>query len=356
VLRIHHFYPRTNNIGDHFVQRGIEAMVRRIQPDVSIELFDVNSRGRNQVEYGLTRQAIARANSEADLIIVGGSNLYEGSYRWPWGIHLEKEALENLRVPLLLMGIGTGSGFGAPLHSSTRRATNEIKLLNDHARLSGARDVTTLAWLHQLGITKAQLTGDPATFIFNAPLQSTPTGHVLIAMPPRRFWHSMHQFWSVRRHGRAMFRALVSLARELVNANEKVVVACNDPLDLPLAKSLFEDVAPNIVCPQAPEDYFHLVSSSAAVVAGRLHTAVVAFSLGVPFVLMNVDQRTEGFIKTYELESWSIVPTRNQIATTLPAIVTKLLRAERARDWEGLIARRDEMHTYAIGALREALP
>src|SRR6185436_10458368 len=101
-------------IGDHFVQRGIEAMVRRIQPDVSIELFDVNSRGRDQVEYGLTRRAIERANSEADLIIVGGSNLYEGNYRWPWRIHLEKEALENLRVPLLLMGIGTGSGFGAP--------------------------------------------------------------------------------------------------------------------------------------------------------------------------------------------------------------------------------------------------
>ena len=25
-MRIHHFYPRTNNIGDHFVQRGIEAI------------------------------------------------------------------------------------------------------------------------------------------------------------------------------------------------------------------------------------------------------------------------------------------------------------------------------------------
>ena len=60
-MRIHHFYPRTNNIGDHFVQRGIAAMVRRVRPDATFELFDVNRRGSDEVEYGLTRRAIERA-------------------------------------------------------------------------------------------------------------------------------------------------------------------------------------------------------------------------------------------------------------------------------------------------------
>lgn len=354
-MRIHHFYPRTNNIGDHFVQRGIAAMVRRVRPDAVIELFDVNSRGRNQVEYGLTQRAIERANREADLIIVGGSNLYEGSYRWHWGVHLEADALESLRVPLVLLGIGSGSGFGAPLHAATKQAKAQIKLLNEHAKLSGARDVITLDWLHKLGIEKAKLTGDPAAFIFERPLQVNSAGPVLIAMPPRRFWRSLHQFRKVRRHGRAMFTALVSAAETLIEAGDEIVVACNDPLDLPLANSLFEGRRQNIVCPKTPEDYFRLVSTSRAVVSGRLHTAVLAFSLGVPFVLMNVDQRTEGFLKTYELENWSITPSRDQFELVLRERLTRLLREDNAADWDRFIHLRDETSARAMSLLKTAL-
>jgi polysaccharide pyruvyl transferase WcaK-like protein len=352
-MRIHHFFPRTNNIGDHFVQRGIEAMVRRIRPDASIELFDVNNRGIDRSEYGLTHRAIERANAEADAIIVGGSNLYEGNYRWHWGIHLETEALEKLRVPLLLLGIGSGSAFRAPLHSASKQATNEIKLLNQHASLSGARDVITLAWLHELGIAKAQLTGDPATFIFNAPLQTRLAGRVLIVMPPRRFWRSIHQFWNVRRHGRAMFTAMVSLAKSLRQAGEEVIVACNDPLDLPLAQSLFQGF--DIICPQTPEDYFEHVAKSSAVVSGRLHSAVAAMSLGVPFVLMNVDQRTEGFIKTYGLDSWSITPSDSSLEVGLRELVTKLLSDRRATDWKNFIELRDETNARVSQVISQAL-
>ena len=59
-MRIHHFYPRTSNIGDHFVQRGIERMIQRIKPDATFELFSINSRGDEKSDYGLTRSAIER--------------------------------------------------------------------------------------------------------------------------------------------------------------------------------------------------------------------------------------------------------------------------------------------------------
>src|SRR5436190_20866307 len=355
-MRIHRFYPRTNNIGDHFVQRGIEAMVRRIRPDATFELFDVNSRGRDRVEYGLTHRAVERANREADAIIVGGSNLYEGSYRWRWGVHLETEALEKLRVPLLLLGIGSGSGFGAPLHHASRSAKKEIKLLNDHAQLSGARDLITLDWLHELGITKAKLTGDPAAFIFDELPRKNRVGHFLIAIPPRRFWSGLHQFWNVRTQGRAMFKALVSLVRTLLKEGEDVVVACNDPLDLPRAKSLFDGILPDVVCPKTPEDYFQLLSTSRAVVSGRLHTAAVALSLAVPFVLLNVDQRTEGFLKTYQLESCGLEPSVDQIETALREQATKLMRGESSSAWEKSIEMRNEICRRTMNLLKDALP
>ena len=89
-------------------------MIRTIIPKAKFELFDVNSRGQQKSDYGLTESAVERANKSADLVIIGGSNLYEGAFRWPWGVHVDVQAVKKLSVPLFLMGIGTGSGFDSP--------------------------------------------------------------------------------------------------------------------------------------------------------------------------------------------------------------------------------------------------
>jgi polysaccharide pyruvyl transferase WcaK-like protein len=357
-MRIHHFYPQTNNIGDHFVQRGIESMVHAAIPQATFQLFSINSRGRDNDNYGLTRRAIERANLEADLIIVGGSNLYEGSFRWRWGVHLEPDALQHLRVPLFIVGVGSGSDFTSNLHRPSSRALKEIKLLNKHAAFSGARDVITLDWLHQIGVSKAKLTGDPATFIFNRsprPYYNGLEDNILITVPPRRFWTSKRQFWNVRVRGRAMFRALATLARTLLEQGHKVKVACNDPMDLPMAESFDGWLPAPVVCPQTPEDYFRLLSTCRVVVSGRLHTAVVAFSLGIPFLLMDVDQRTHGFIKTYELDDWAVVPSMSGIELDLKQKTDKLLGEDVTRIWEPLIEKRNQMYARSMDLLHQAL-
>ena len=337
------------------MQKGIEQMFQRLVPGSRFHLFNVNSRGGGSVEYGLTHAAIERANNEADLIVVGGSNLYEGSFRWPWGVHLEVDALKQLRVPLFLIGIGSGSSFSGALHRPSPGAEKEIKLLNHHAAFSGARDVTTFEWLQRLGIAKAKLMGDPATFIFNLPARYDRSGPVLISVPPRRFWSSKRQAWSVLTRGRAMFKALNTVARRLSNEGRDVVVVCNDPADLPTAISLF-GWAPNpILCPQSPEDYFEVLSKSVAAVSGRLHTAVAAFSLGIPFVLIDVDQRTRGLIKTYQLEGWCLDPSQSGFERRLSEQVDRLLSIDSARSWELLIAKRDEMYLRSMKMLKEAL-
>jgi polysaccharide pyruvyl transferase WcaK-like protein len=357
-MRIHHFYPRTDNIGDHFVQRGIEAMIRRIRPDATFKLFDVNSRGQKKAGYGLTQSAVHRANHEADLVIVGGSNLYEGAFGWPWGVHLDIDALRTLRVPLFLLGIGTGSNFDSTLHEPSTRAKAEIRLLNDYAALSGARDTPTLAWLQRLGVTKAKLMGDPASFIFNHPVRSTShNGPVLITIPPRRIWSSKRQFWKVRSKGRPIFHALVDLTRRLLEKGEQVVVACNDPLDLPVAQRLFGSWLPSpLACPRTTEEYFALVSRSRAVISGRLHTAVVALSLGIPFLLIDVDWRTRGFLETYELERWSVRPARFGVAGHLNELTKILLTEGGSRTWQGHIEKRDQICDIAIHLLKSAWP
>ncbi|PYS92569.1 MAG: hypothetical protein DMF64_08750 [Acidobacteria bacterium] len=356
-MRIHHFYPKTRNVGDHFVQRGIERMIREIVPRAAFDLFNVNSRGDDEIGYGLTRSTIERANREAELVIVGGSNLYEGSYRWRWGVHLEPDALNDLHVPLFLVGVGTGSSFLSRPHRPSARAKSEIRLLNDRAAFSGTRDVLTRDWLHKFGIVKAELMGDPATFIFNHPARLGRGGrHILINTPPVRFWASKSRFWQVRLRGRAMFCAAVSLARTLRERGHEVVVVCNDPADLNLAHRLFgEWFAEGIVCPRSPDEYFRLLSGSRAVVTGRLHTAVVSFSLGIPFVLLDADQRTRGFVETYQLGDWSVSPSRGDFEACLKERTDRLLSDDALRPWALLVQKRDRMYERSMSLLRSAL-
>jgi polysaccharide pyruvyl transferase WcaK-like protein len=356
-MRIHHFYPQTRNIGDHFVQRGIAQMMRSLVPGAVFDLFNVNSRGADKTGYGLTRATVERANREADLIIIGGSNLYEGSLRWRWGVHMEDGALDNLRVPLFLMGLGTGSDFLSRPHHPSKRARKEICLLNARAAFSGVRDTITHDWLRRLGISKAELMGDPATFIFNRPVQqANADGHILIAMPPLRFWTSKRQFWKVRAQGRVMFRAVVAQARTFLEKGYSVSVACNDPADLPLARELFErSLSCPVLCPQSPEEYFQLLDGARALVSGRLHTAVVALSLGIPFVLMDIDQRSHGFTETYQLGDWSLIPTRSGFEARLKKQADNLLSDEALKSWEIFVNRRDRMHERAMALLEHAL-
>jgi polysaccharide pyruvyl transferase WcaK-like protein len=352
-MHIHHFFPRTRNIGDHFVQRGIHKMVLRLYPGATFESFDVNSRGQSRSDYGLTRRAIERANQNADFIIVGGSNLYEGNYRWHWGVHVEASALELLRVPLILLGVGSGSNFNAPLHQPSTRAMREIRLLNKCAKLSGARDVLTLAWLRQRGISNAELTGDPAMFIFNRAYVERRSGSILLALPPRRLWNSKRQFWRSWKVGRPIFRAMAALAKRLMQQGESVIVCCNDPADLPIARALFAG-AIEVVCPASPEEYFHLLESSRAVMTGRLHTAVAAFSLALPFALLNIDERTNGFIKTLGLDQCSISASTEDFEENLFRMMERLLRDDLC-SWQELIAQRDRLYDQALTLLRQAM-
>ena len=355
-MRVHHFFPQTRNLGDYFVQEGIARMIRQIVPDASFELFNVNSRGGDKGEYGLTQMTVARANREADAIVIGGSNLYEGSFRWPWGVHLEPEALKQLRPPLLLVGLGTGSQFLSPAHRPSARVRKEIQLLNNTAIFSGTRDHLTRDWLHSIGVGKAVVLGDPATFIFNHPAHVRREGHITIAMPPRRFWLSTRRLWQVLQRGRVMFRALVSLAGELESKGWSVVVVCNDPADLELTRHLFGSrPAQEIICPTCTDEYFEILYRSRAVISGRLHTAVAAFSLAIPFVLIDVDQRTRGFIDTYQLNDWSADAAAENFESRLRECTDRLLAANVAAEWKLLVAKRDLMHTRAVALLTDAV-
>ena len=149
-----------------------------------------------------------------------------------------------------------------------------------------------------------------------------------------------------------MFRALASLARVLRSEGREVVITCNDPADLKLGQKLFGD---SIICPRTTGDYFSLLSQSRAVITARLHTAVAAFSLGIPFLLIDVDQRTRGFVETYQLDDWSVSASEESFAIRLEEKANRVLSDEVLPSWEALVTKRDLMHARATALLRRAV-
>lgn len=350
---IYHFYPKTKNIGDHFVRTGIETMFKSLLSDAKFVSLNVNRRGDDE-NYGLSPQNVKLVNDNADIVVIGGSNLYEGKKRW--GVDLDMDALKYLEVPLFLIGIGTGSRFlaSAPRKPS-HKVLEEIKALNEKALFSGVRDKITYEWLQKKGISKVSLIGDPATFIFNYPLQQHHGSYIIFVVPPSRFLRKkkIKDIFDLRRN--YMFNAFRELVADFAQKGYKVIVACNDPRDVNIAYSLFKTASVPIVLPKNEGEYFSLLSSSWAVVTGRLHTAIVAFSLGIPFVLIDVDMRTTGFIRTYGLEDWSVRPSWIGFRKDLFAKAYSVLDDNNLTKWNQLITKRNEMCLRAFNLLKNSL-
>jgi polysaccharide pyruvyl transferase WcaK-like protein len=363
-MRVFHLYPKTSNMGDHLVRRGIVSLMQGLVASVEFSNFDASrrdpakrQRGRPDEDYtdfGLSERLARRANEEADLILVGGSNLYEGTTSW--GLYVEEGALEMLRIPLFLVGIGTGSEFlGRRPTRPAPTVREQILQVNELAQFSGVRDIVTNRWLRELGARNAVLMGDPATFIFNEPWRPRGSGPVLVAVPPIRFLGrpARTRLWDPR--GRRLFDAFSETARLLRGAGEHVVAVCNDYRDIEVARELFPLGTVEVETPSNDQEYLSLLSGARAVVTGRLHTAVVSFSLAIPFLLWDVDQRTRGFIETYGLDAWTLRPRFASGSRKLREAVPRLLQQENGQGWPELIARRDAMSEVARTALRSAL-
>src|SRR5437868_3293567 len=115
---VHHYFPLgSTNVGDHLVARAIRDAVLRHFGAVEFVEIPVNDRYRDADRpIGLQGENLDRTNAEADLVIVGGSNLLEPRKprrgRGGWGVFTDVNSIRRLRPPLMLLGMGTGSSFG----------------------------------------------------------------------------------------------------------------------------------------------------------------------------------------------------------------------------------------------------
>ncbi len=338
---VHHYVPFTSNVGDLFVRDGIHQRLAEVFPGVRIVEFPANDpHHKSGVPVGLEGVNLERSNAEADLVVVGGSNMYQGP---DWRFSTSVEAIEALRPPLAFIGLGVGSIRGKKARPLSERSRQEI--IASHRKATGVavRDVDTVSFLKDLGID-ATLTGCPATFIGHEPLKRTPPRRVLVSAPPERFLPK----WGHKGYisGKIMQSTFEQVLRTLADSGTDFDVVSQDAQDMRyLPPFLARFGKTPLYFGMETKEYLDRFRAADLVICYRLHMAIASLGMGVPFLLVNFDQRTAAFRNTFLAEDATYDAFDFWAQRRLARVVRSLDAPEaplRAA-WEKAIRRRDEL-------------
>lgn len=343
---IHHYYPQHANVGDAFVRDGIRKLIRANSPAAEFVDFPVNKSRQTDAAFGVIGDNVLRNNREADIVVIGGSNLYQCRKSGRWGVHTTLEDIKKIRKPILLIGLGAGSSFGNRERPCPQAAAEQIRLLNSIAIASSVRDVLTARFLDSLGVNDYQITGCPATFVFDHPLTFSHSLLVAISFPPARF-----------RKRRLVFHSLIRAIRKYIGHLHALgltpVVTCHDQRDVHLARHILEGDA-KIFWSDRTQDYYRFYSNCRIVVGFRLHASIISLSLGVPFIPVHFDYRGLGFAQTYGSTEWSIDGTRFGLFKSLVARTYPLLAGD-LTPYKNFLARKATLYSVMTELVSKCL-
>lgn len=299
MIIIHHYYPMgSENIGDHLVAHAIHKILQQHFGPAEIVTFPVNDRLRtNDKPIGLLGENLQKTNHEADLVVIGGSNMLEARSRGRWGVFTDAQSIRDLKVPLLLMGMGNGSDFAHRIRRYKEPAITEIQLLHQKAFSSTVRDITTEKYLSKINV-ESQATGCPVMFLTDKIIQPTNNqSPLIVSFPPPRIEQKIS--------GKAFMQASMRYIEWLQKLGENIVVTLHDTRDLKIAKERVPKGIEIFHTTQIQE-LINRFENCRGVIGFRLHAALLALGLGKPIIPVGVDWRALGFIRTFKLENISI--------------------------------------------------
>ncbi len=340
-MLVHHYVPFSSNVGDLFVRDGIHQRMREVFPNVRIVELPANDpHRRSGVTVGLQGANLECTNAEADLVIVGGSNMYDGS---DWRFKTSVDAIKELMPPLAFIGLGVGSIRGDKAHLLSERSRQEIQVSHRKAIAVAVRDVDTVDFLAGLGINST-LIGCPATFIGQQPLKPAAPQRVLVSAPPERFMPKLgHKGYLA---GKIMETAFKQVLSTLKASGTSFDVVAHDGQDMPYLPQFLEPFGKKpLYYGMETMSYLDLFRAADLVVCYRLHMAITCHGLGVPFLLVNFDKRTAAFRNTFEAQDVTFdafgLRDQRRLSATVRALVNPNAVLQAA--WGRAARRRDDL-------------
>lgn len=311
TITIHHYYPLgSENIGDLLVAHALQTALRRHFGSATFVDFPANDRYRRSDKIvGMQGDNIERNNREADLVVVGGSNMLEPMklsrnpkrHQGGWGVFTDVDSLRRLNVPILLVGMGTGSDWNKEIRPYTSRATAEIKLLHSKAFAAAVRDQKTVEKLEELHL-KAICTGCPVTFLTDRPVTAADTSRPLIvSLPPSRILRTWKGWWFMRQTAEYL--------RWLRRKGIPHVVSLHQDADLKVLPNWLPADTPTFHTTRVDE-LIDRYEDSCGVIGFRLHAGLLALGLGKPIIPVGIDWRGQAFLETFGLQEISMQPSQ----------------------------------------------
>jgi hypothetical protein len=356
-MRIAHIFPKHDtNTGDHFVQMGIRQLLQgKLRDFEYVPLSNKRDCPDPSEPLGITRESVALINS-CDLLVIGGSNLYEVVNN-TWGVVVEPEALEALRVPVLLIGIGSGWSFAYPRFPVLPAdAADQIRRLHERAVGSSVRDDLTARVLSRQGIGPVTVTGCPAGFLGREPLKPVGRGIVGVPFVPRRMYSAVSMSPAYRRSATYRRRRLITvffhgLIAALREESLETRVLVHDAADLPLAEKLFPG---GYVYDRDANRMLDAIRECDVIVGFRLHSVIAGLGYGIPAIPVLLDGRNAAFAETHHLLEHAVPIDPDSRALAMERI--RMALGPERESWNGAIVRRDELYGVMDAFLDRALP
>src|SRR6056297_628788 len=135
-----------NNAGDYLIKLRGKQLLRRLRPEKDIVDFN----GWENVDD----EKLEIINSSKALILLGGPSLRKNMFP---GIYPLRKSLDDIKVPIIAMGIGwkSQSGSWADTHNYalSKDTLKLLKKIDETGYLSSVRDFHSQNVLYNYGIT-----------------------------------------------------------------------------------------------------------------------------------------------------------------------------------------------------------
>ena len=314
MTNVIHFHAPTHiNIGDAAVVCSIRDLLNKYLKISSYKLMNIEKlKGFTwNLQASLTRLRSPKAINTYDLCIIGGGGLYSHFF-----FPINNELIKSIKIPIILYGIGNNLDFGDNELSKAQK--NSIYLLNKHSRLSSVRDTETYKFLRNLNIQNVNIIGDPAIFL------ETKKGDKIISCrnKMRIGINIAHHKWKLQslylnKVINAYVEACNFFVREL---DAQIIYLKHTPREDVLIRELEKSLPIRVVdyCPSRnltyrlhhrlpilpfkigecrPHELKYVYSNLDLVIGMHLHSAILAFSSGVPIINIAYNLKNYSFMK-----------------------------------------------------------
>lgn len=273
--------PTGFNIGNHVIFAGLRKLLKTVNAqDINFISIPASGKYDRFGKPGLSAGSIHEINQYGDGVIVGGGNLLENGE-----LDIDIQALNALRVPLMIMGVSWGRIYdekGLLVERTDSLPSSKIESLLNKASIVSVRDASTHSFVSKFR-EDVHIDGCPS---INIEAQDSSGGldskQILI---PIRNPNLMNVLPVYQNQVTDDIKNLIRFIRSL---GFSPLLLCHDHRDISFA-SLFENVEYRYE--ESVPSFLNLIKSSSVIISYRLHASLPSLVLGKPTINISYDER-----------------------------------------------------------------